>query len=100
MGGDNPGALAEGLTVGHVAHLVDVDGESTEHDDQGGGENSLDERSGENTGVLGAWGTVHDRGVNGLNAKGLRWWAVHKNVCKNELAKRVKPKYTQGQETH
>lgn len=78
---DNPGTLVKGLAVGDVAHFVDIDGESANHDHQGRGQNSLDERACKNAGVLGTWGAVHDRGVNGLNTEGLRRWAIHKNIC-------------------
>lgn len=80
VGGYHAGPFAEGLAVVEVAHFVDVDGECADHDDHGGGENSLDEGFGEDSRCFGARGAVHDGGVYGLDSEGLGRGAIHENI--------------------
>lgn len=60
-----------------MGHFVDVDDQGSDHDDHGGGEDALDEGTGEYTGVFGAGRAGHYRGVDGFNAEGLSRRTVH-----------------------
>ena len=74
------GEVAGGGVVVDEDHFADVDGQRTEHDDHGGGEDAAEEGLGEDVGAARARGLGHDAWVDGLDAEGLRGGPVHEDV--------------------
>lgn len=76
-------ALARIVNVIDIPHLVDVNQQSAEHDEQRRREHPLDERLGKDSSRLRARRTRHDGRIDRLNTQRLRGRTVHKDVYRN-----------------